>query len=84
MPTAGQGVRLVPILDYMQTPAARAGDLFLIQRDARLLILPHTGKAAFLWLDDLADRSIQLTHSGAHAYTGDAMCMFRLPSELAA
>ena len=82
--TRWQGIQLVPARSYLQTPAARAGDLLLIRRDMRLLTLPHTGKAAFLWLDDLADRSFQLIHYGAHAYTGDAMSMFKLPPELAA
>ena len=46
--------RLVPT---SKRAAARAGDLLLIQRDPLLLTLPHTAKAAFLWMHDLPDPS---------------------------
>ena len=57
-PTRWQGVRLVPFAAYIETAAARVGDLLLIQRDPMLLTLPHTAKAAFLWMHDLPGPSI--------------------------
>lgn len=52
-----QGVQLVPIAGYAE-PAARAGDLLLIQRDPQALTLAHKAKAAFLWVHDLAQPSM--------------------------